>query len=113
MLATSGRRTRNDLRVSINALIDAQMRHEHSLHQQFQKLAEAQVHTDKQLKELTVFQERVAGQINELAASQKELAAAQKELVAAQKKLATSQQQTDERLRALIDIVERDRNGGS
>lgn len=90
LLATSGRRTRSDLRTGINALIDAQIRNEYSFNERFARLSEAQDRTDEQIKELVAFQKVNEVKVKELAASQKE---------------------TDEKLRVLIDIVRHDRNG--
>ena len=99
LLVTSGRRARGDLRTSINALIDAQMRNEYSFNERFAKLSDAQDRfshaqdrTDAQIKELVSAQKVTDVKIEELAASQKE---------------------TDQKLRAFIDIVRRDRNGGA
>ena len=97
LLVTSGRRTRTDLRTSIHALIDAQLRNEYSFHKKFAKLSAAQKLTGEQIKELVAAQKVTELRMEELAASQKELTASQKE--------------TDQRLRALIDIVGHDRNG--
>jgi hypothetical protein len=90
MLATSGRRARTGFNDRINALIDAQINHE-------DQFARAQARTVKI--------------IWALAKSQKELVASHKELAESQKELAESQKITDKRLRKLIDIVARDRNG--
>jgi len=118
LLVTSGRRTRNELRTNINALIDAQMRHEARFNRQFARLSAAQAQTDVLLRELIVAQGRTEKKVDRLAASHQELATAHKDLAAAhkdlavsQKELAVSQKQTDEKLSALIDLVERDRNG--
>jgi hypothetical protein len=92
LLATSGRRSRNEFNVKINALIDAQIKSEDQFREQFAKLTAAQDRTDEQIKEL---------------------AQSHRELATVQTQLAVSQQQTDERLSALIDIVRRDRNGDS
>ncbi|HSQ23648.1 MAG TPA: hypothetical protein VLN44_04540 [Pyrinomonadaceae bacterium] len=70
LLVTSGRRTRSDLRTSINALIDAQMRHEVRFNEQFDRLSIAQAHTDGQIKELIVAQRRTEKKVEELVASQ-------------------------------------------
>jgi len=118
LLVTSGRRTRNELRTNINALIDAQMRHEARFNKQFARLSADQAQTRVLLRELIVTQGRTEKKVEALAASHQELATAHKELAAAhkdlavsQKELAVSQKQTDEKLSTLIDIVERDRNG--
>jgi hypothetical protein len=104
LLVTSGRRTRNELRTNINALIDAQMRNEIRFSEQFENLSAVQSQTDLQIKDLIVAQRRTEKKVEELAASHKELAASQRELV-------VSQKHTDEKLSTLIDIVERERNG--
>ena len=111
LLVTSGRRTRNELRTNINALIDAQMRHEARFNRQFARLSAAQAQTDVLLRELIVAQGRTEKKVDRLAASHQELATAHKDLAVSQKELAVSQKQTDEKLSALIDLVERDRNG--
>ena len=111
LLVTSGRRTRNELRTNINALIDAQMRHEARFNRQFARLSAAQAQTDVLLRELIVAQGRTEKKVDVLAASHQELATAHKDLAVSQKELAVSQKQTDEKLSALIDLVERDRNG--
>lgn len=148
LLVTSGRRTRSDLRTNINALIDAQMRHEIRFNEQFTRLSTGQAQNDVLRRELIVAQGRTEEQVKELAASHKDLASSHKELAAShqelvashqelvashqelttahkelgtatqdlavsQKELAVSQKQTEEKLRTLIDIVERDRNGKS
>ena len=104
LLVTSGRRTRNELRTNINALIDAQMRHEARFDEQFAKLSAGQARNDLLLKELIVVQGRTEKKVEELAVSHQQLAEAHKDL-------AVSQKHTDEKLSTLIDIVERDRNG--
>jgi len=111
LLVTSGRRTRNELRTNINALIDAQMRHEARFNRQFARLSAAQAQTDVLLRELIAAQGRTEKKVDVLAASHQELATAHKDLAVSQKELAVSQKQTDEKLSALIDLVERDRNG--
>jgi len=118
LLVTSGRRTRNELRTNINALIDAQMRHEARFDEQFAKLSAGQAQNDLLLRELIVTQGRTEKKVEELAvshqqlaASHQELAASHQELAEAHKDLAVSQKHTDEKLSTLIDIVERDRNG--
>jgi archaellum component FlaC len=100
-LAVTGRRTRNDLRIRINALIDAQMRNEHSFNERFAKISATQAATTEQIKETTE-------QINKLRAAQKDLAESHLKL---HQEVTASQQQTDEKLRLLIDIIGLDRNG--
>ena len=111
LLVTSGRRTRNELRTNINALIDAQMRHEARFDEQFAKLSAGQAQNDLLLRELIVTQGRTEKKVEELAVSHQQLAASHQELAEAHKDLAVSQKHTDEKLSTLIDIVERDRNG--
>lgn len=111
LLVTSGRRTRNELRTNINALIDAQMRNEIRFNEQFASLSAAQAQTGLQIRDLIVAQRRTEEKVEELAAAHKELAASHKELIASQKELVVSQKHTDEKLSTLITIVERDRNG--
>ena len=111
LLVTSGRRTRNELRTNINALIDAQMRHEARFDEQFAKLSAGQAQNDLLLKELIVAQGRTEKKVEELAVSHQQLAVSHQELAEAHKDLAVSQKHTDEKLSTLIDIVERDRNG--
>lgn len=83
MMISSGQRARGNLGFRIDALIDAQIRSEYLFNDRFAKLSDAQDRTDKQIK----------------------LRAAQKETDIVIKALASSQKETDERLRALIDIV--------
>jgi uncharacterized phage infection (PIP) family protein YhgE len=95
LMARAGLRVRREQNEKINIIIDAQIKHEDRFAQneeRFAKLAESQKLTDERFKQL--------------AESQKELAESQKEL-------AESQKLTDQGLNALIDIVRRDRNGGS
>jgi hypothetical protein len=94
--AVTGRRTRNDLRTSINALIDAQTRNEQMFNDRFAKLAAAQAEATEQIKELR--------------AAQKDLAESHLKL---HEEVTASQKQTDEKIRILIDIVGLDRNGAN
>lgn len=117
-LAVRGRRTRNDLRSNINALIDAQMRNEDLFNERFARLSAAQDRTEEEIKELRAFGKEVFQAIKELSASwDKKLAASHEELAASHKRLheevTASQKQTDEKLRVLIDIVGLDRNGAN
>jgi len=121
-LAVNGRRTRNDLRTNINALIDAQVRNEDQFNDRFARLSAAQDRTDGQIKELRAAQTQTDGQIKELRAAQNQTDGEIKELRAAQtqtddqikrshvliKELGAAQTQSDERLSVLIEIVERD-----
>jgi chromosome segregation ATPase len=114
-LAVTGRRTRNDLRISINALIDAQMRNEHSFNERFAKISATQAETTAEIKELRAAQAATTEQIKETTEQINKLQSAQKDLAESHLKLhqevTASQQQTDEKLRWLIDIIGRDRNG--
>ena len=100
MMIRSGRRTRGNFGFSINALIDAQIRGKHEFDERFAKLSAAQSKTDEQIKELVETQKL----------TERKLAASHAELAASQKELAASQQHTDEKLRALIEIIGYDRN---
>src|SRR5262249_31195688 len=111
-LAIHGRRARNDLRTNVNALIDAQIRNEYLFNERYARLSAAQDRTDGQIKELVAAQRENEREIKEIATTtHKEITASHRELVASQKELAASQKQTDEKLRVLIDIIGRDRNG--
>ena len=105
LLVTSGRRARSDLRTGINALIDAQLRNEYSFNERFAKLSGAQ-------DRLSGAQDRTDAQIRQLVSAQRGSDVKIEELATSQKELAASQKETDQKLRALIDILGRDRHGG-
>ena len=106
LMARAGLRVRREQNEKINIIIDSQIKNEDRFarhEERFATLAAAQQQTDNQIKELA----------RELSASQKITNERFKELAESQKELAESQRHTDERLKALIDIVRRDRNGNS
>jgi peptidoglycan hydrolase CwlO-like protein len=107
-MAVTGRRTRNDLRTNINALIDAQMRNEHLFNVRFARLSAAQAEATEQIKELRASQAEVTVQIKELRASQAETTVEIKELLASQaettveiKELLASQAETTAQIKEL------------
>jgi acetolactate synthase small subunit len=71
-----------------------------------ENLREAQARTDATVAQLAVQVQGIAGQVQNMARQQEHI----NEVVAV---IAESQQHTDERLNALIDIVQGSRNGNS
>jgi len=111
-MAVTGRRTRNDLRTGINALIDAQMRNEDSFNERFAKFSATQMRNEHSFNErfvkISAAQAETTEQINKLRATQEDLAESHLKL---HEEVTASQQQTDEKLRLLIEIIGLDRNG--
>lgn len=74
-------------------------------------LRESQAQTDKTVQALAVRVDQIGVRIDEIAAQVQQVARQQSHINEAVAVIADAQQHTDERVNALIDVVEKGRNG--